>query len=51
VLLWEPRRGPLPIRFAFLEDEVTVLSWHPEHHGLLGGDATGNLCFWEISER
>jgi WD40 repeat protein len=49
VLLWEPRRGTQPIRYTFLEDEVTALSWHPEHHGLLGGDASGNLCFWELS--
>jgi len=48
VLLWEPRRGTQPIRYAFLEDEVTALSWHPEHRGLLGGDASGNLCFWEV---
>lgn len=49
VLLWEPRRGTRPIRYAFLGDEVTALSWRPEHRGLLGGDASGNLCFWETS--
>jgi WD40 repeat protein len=49
VLLWEPRRGTRPVRHAFLEDEVTALSWHPEHHGLLGGDASGNVCFWDVS--
>jgi WD40 repeat protein len=49
VLLWEPRRGTQPIRYAFLEDEVTALTWHPEHRGLFGGDASGNLCFWEVS--
>ena len=48
VLLWEPRRGTQPVRYAFLEDAVTALSWHPEHRGLLGGDASGNLCFWEV---
>jgi WD40 repeat protein len=47
VLLWEPRRGTRPTRFAFLDDEVTALVWHPEHRGLLGGDAAGNLTFWE----
>jgi WD40 repeat protein len=47
VLLWEPRRGSRPIRHAFLKDEVTALAWHPEHRGLLGGDASGNVCFWE----
>jgi WD40 repeat protein len=49
VLLWAPRRGTKPIRHGFLEDEVTALSWHPQHRGLLGGDASGNLCFWEVS--
>ncbi len=47
VLLWAPRRQTQPFRYAFLEDEVTALVWHPEHRGLLGGDASGNLCFWE----
>jgi len=49
VLLWEPRRSKQPIGYAFLEDEVTVLAWHPEHRGLLGGDASGNLSYWETS--
>ena len=49
IVLWEPRRGTQPIRYAFLEDEVTALVWHPEHRGLLGGDATGTLRFWEAS--
>jgi WD40 repeat protein len=49
VLLWEPRRGTKPIGFAFLEDEVTALVWHPEHRGLLGADASGSLSFWEAS--
>ena len=48
VLLWEPRRGERPIRFAFLEDEVTALGWHPEHHTLVGADAAGTVCGWEI---
>jgi hypothetical protein len=37
------------IRHACLMDEVTAPSWHPEHRGLLGGDASGNVCFWEVS--
>lgn len=49
VILWEPRRGRQPIRYGFLEDEVTALIWHPEHRGLLGGDAAGTLRFWETS--
>jgi len=47
VLLWEPRRSTRPIRYAFLEDEVAALVWHPDHCGLLGGDAHGTLRFWE----
>lgn len=49
VLLWEPRRGTKPVRFGFLEDEITVLSWHPEHRGLLAADASGTVAFWEVS--
>jgi len=48
VLLWEPRRGTKPIGYAFLEDEITSLVWHPDHRGLLGGDASGNLIFWRV---
>jgi WD40 repeat protein len=49
VFLWEPRRGTRPIRFAFLEDEITALQWHPLHRGLLAADASGNAAFWETS--
>ncbi len=49
VLLWEPRRGTQPTRYAHLKDEVTALAWHPEHLGLLGGDASGHLCFWDVN--
>jgi len=49
VLLWEPRRGTRPVRFAFLEDEVTALAWHPEHRFLLGADASGTIACWEAS--
>jgi WD40 repeat protein len=48
VLLWEPRRGTKPVRYAFLKDEVTALSWHPEHRGLLGSDASGSVVYWEL---
>jgi WD40 repeat protein len=48
VLLWEPRKGNKPIRFAFLDDEVTALSWHPEHHTLIAADASGTVCAWAI---
>ena len=46
ILLWEPRRGLKPMRFAFLEDEITALTWDPQHRGLLSGDASGNVAFW-----
>ncbi|HEU4405681.1 MAG TPA: WD40 repeat domain-containing protein [Polyangiaceae bacterium] len=49
VLVWEPRRGPKPVRFAFLEDEVTALAWHPAHRGLLGADAAGNAIYWDVA--
>ena len=49
VLLWEPRRGAGPVRHAFLDDEVTALSWAPDDGGLLGCDASGNLAFWDVS--
>lgn len=49
VLLWEPRRGDKPIRYGFLEDEVTGLAWHPHHHTLVGADASGTVCGWEVS--
>jgi len=49
VLLWEPRGGDSPLRFAFLEDEVTALCWHPDHHTLVGADASGTVCGWEIA--
>ena len=38
VLLWEPRKQKKPLRFTFLEEQVTALEWHPEHHTLLGAD-------------
>lgn len=38
-----------PIRGAFLDDEITALTWHPEHLGLVAGDASGKLCFWDVN--
>ena len=49
VLLWEPRRGTKPGRYAFLDDELTCLAWHPRHELLLGADASGTLCGWEVA--
>jgi WD40 repeat protein len=48
VLLWEPRRGDKPTRFAFLEDEITALAWLPTGQGLLGADASGNVSLWSV---
>ncbi|MGZ3420590.1 MAG: WD40 repeat domain-containing protein [Polyangiales bacterium] len=44
ILLWEPKRTHKPIAFAFLDDFVTSLVWHPEHRLLVGGDAAGTVC-------
>ena len=49
MLLWEPRKHGKPIGFAVLEDEVTALCWHPEQHILVGADASGTLCGWEVA--
>ncbi len=49
VLLWEPRRSEKPVAFAFLEDEVTALLWHPAQRALLGADASGTVRFWQTS--
>jgi WD40 repeat protein len=48
VLLWEPRRGNKPIRYAFLEDEITALAWHPLHEGLVGADSSGSVACWNV---
>ena len=49
VLLWEPRKHGKPIGFAVLEDQVTGLCWHPGHHTLVGADASGTICGWEVA--
>jgi WD40 repeat protein len=49
VLLWEPRRGDRPVRFGFLDDEVTSLAWHGTDNVLFGGDAAGTVAGWEVS--
>lgn len=46
VLLWEPRRGDRPVRFAFLRDAVTCLRWHAAGRSLLGADASGQVTLW-----
>lgn len=48
VLLWEPRRGNLPVRYAFLEDEVTRLRWSLRGDALFGADARGTVRRWAL---
>jgi WD40 repeat protein len=43
LLLWAPRKGSGPVRYAFLEDEVSVLAWHPRAPVLLAADISGTL--------
>jgi len=48
VLVWDPRRGTKPIGFGFLEQEISLLEWHPKQPGgLLAGGSGGALVFWE----
>ncbi|MCU0653783.1 MAG: WD40 repeat domain-containing protein [Polyangiaceae bacterium] len=49
VLLWEPRKGLRPLRFAFLEDEVTCLRWSARGDALLGADARGTVRCWKTA--
>jgi WD40 repeat protein len=47
VLVWEPHRGSKPLRFGFMEEEVTKLAWHPGGKGLLGADAGGQVRYFD----
>ena len=47
VLLWEPRRGNKPLRYGFLEGEVTGLAWAPDSEALVASDAEGNVVCWK----
>jgi WD40 repeat protein len=49
VILWDPRRTERPLRYAFLDDEVTCLRWHPQQSVLFGADATGTVCAWHVA--
>jgi WD40 repeat protein len=49
VLLWAPRKGTRPLRFAFLEDEITGLVWDAPNRSLIGADASGTLVAWEVA--
>jgi WD40 repeat protein len=49
VLLWEPRKSANPIRFGFLDDQVSALVWHPREPRVIGADASGTICSWVVS--
>jgi WD40 repeat protein len=56
VLLWKPRRGRELTQYAFLEDAVGALAWHPDHNqpdrgGLVAGDASGNVVSFRMAEQ
>jgi WD40 repeat protein len=48
IIIWHPRRTLTPVRFTFLEDEVTALRWSDEDRLLIGADATGKIAGWNI---
>lgn len=48
ILLWVPRKSQRPQRFAFLEEAVTALAWHRAQSTLIGADAAGTVCAWDI---
>lgn len=48
VLLWEPRRSRELTHYAFIDDAVSALSWHPRHEGVIAGDAGGSVTFFEV---
>lgn len=43
VVLWEPKKSNKPIAFAFMEDFVVDVAWHPEHRFLVASDTAGNI--------
>ena len=49
IMLWMPRKATKPIRFAFMDDEITGLQWHPESPVLFGIDSSGTITAWEYA--
>lgn len=47
VLVWQPRHAHKPVRYGFVEGEVTGLAWAPDHGALVASDAEGNVVCWE----
>ncbi len=48
VILWEPRTSKKPVRYAFLEDQPSGLSWSPDGTRLAAIDASGRLTVWRV---
>lgn len=49
IAIWQPRRSPKPLRYAFLEDEVTSLAWLPDGRRVLAGDASGLVRAFDVA--
>jgi WD40 repeat protein len=49
VLVWEPSRTCKPLRYTFLEDEITKVVWHPSGNALLAADASGHLSYFRVA--
>ena len=49
ILVWETHRGSKPVRYAFLEDEISKLAWHPDGKKLLAADTSGRVGFFEVA--
>ncbi len=50
VLVWEPRRGLKPLRYAFASDVVSRVAWSPDGASLVAGDASGSVTCWRYAE-
>lgn len=50
VLLWEPRRGRKPLRYAFARDVVSQVAWSPDGASLAAGDASGHVTCWRVAD-
>jgi len=49
ILVWQPRKAAQPLRYTFVESEVTNLVWHPTQRTLLASDASGTIGAWEVA--
>jgi WD40 repeat protein len=48
ILFWDLLRSPRPQRYAFLENEVTSLVWHPDGERLIGADVGGRVALFRV---